>query len=1085
MLTLLIGTDWTANRNTILQMIAQDVANEKGNRILMVPELISHETERRLCAAAGDTTCRFAEVLSFTRLTGRVSDYSGCGMPECLDNGGRVIAMASVVHQLRSKLKAYAAVETKPEFLAALVDAIDEFKRCCITAKDISRASRASTGIFAQKLEELSLIYDAYDAICQRVKRDPRDQMTWLLAQMEDCSFASNHVFYIDGFPDFTNQHMAILKHMICESEHVTVSLNCDCVSSSALGFEKAGHTAAELLRIAQQFDVPVRIQTIEPNQTPILPVLEKLFHGKTEPIPGIYEHLHVYRTKSVYDECMVAAEKILELIQNGARYREIGVVCTDITVYKNLINQVFNRFKIPMYQAGNDSVLEKSVVATVLAALDVINSGFEQKEVLRYIRSSFSALELQLCDKVENYAVLWSIAGNRWKEDWTNHPDGLSQVWTERSRACLAELNAARKQIVEPLVRLQDGIRKSANLSGQVTAICEFMEQLSIPQRLTELSAEMETFGDKRSAQILNQLWEILLTALEQMYDVLGATVWDSDTFIRLFKLLLSQYEVGTIPTTLDSVMVGAVSSMRCQKVKHLFVLGALEGSMPGYSGSSGVLTDQERTALRRMGISLTGGELEGLQAEFSDIYGVFCGATQSAFVSCPNGQPSFIYKRLAAIANSDDSVVITSGVASVDPAEAGALLARHQAKAAAQALNIKEQFDDYQVKKEHQLGKISQQGIEALYGNCLNLSASQVDKQADCRLAYFLQYGLRAKERKSITVDPAEFGTYVHWVMEQTGRSILERNGFPAVTLEQTLEIAHQHSDAYIQEHFSQIESQRLRYLFSRNVQELDMIVSELWQELQVSGFQPVAFELVFGSGGTLPAIPIPGKTMDAKLRGVVDRVDLWQNEDLSYYRVVDYKTGKKDFDYCDVFNGLGLQMLLYMFALKNEGHAVFNRDAVPVGVQYFPARAPLVSADGVLSAEEAQAARDKLWKRKGLLLQDDAVLEAMEPADTAHRCYTKKRDGTVSGDLADSQQLNQLMAYVFALVGKMVDDISSGCVEPNPYTRGSSHNACAYCPFGTVCNKATVAGRRDYKAMSAQRFWEEIDKEVKKLV
>ena len=74
---------------------------------------------------------------------------------------------------------------------------------------------------------------------------------------------------------------------------------------------------------------------------------------------------------------------------------------------------------------------------------------------------------------------------------------------------------------------------------------------------------------------------------------------------------------------------------------------------------------------------------------------------------------------------------------------------------------------------------------------------------------------------------------------------------------------------------------------------------------------------------------------------------------------------------------------------------------------------------------------------------------------------------------------------MAYVFSLVGKMVDDISSGCVEPNPYTRGSSHNACAYCPFGTVCNKATVAGRRDYKAMSAQRFWEEIDKEVKKLV
>ena len=54
MLTLLYGTDWTANRKEILRMIAQDVTQKKGGRILLVPELISHETERRLCAAAGD-----------------------------------------------------------------------------------------------------------------------------------------------------------------------------------------------------------------------------------------------------------------------------------------------------------------------------------------------------------------------------------------------------------------------------------------------------------------------------------------------------------------------------------------------------------------------------------------------------------------------------------------------------------------------------------------------------------------------------------------------------------------------------------------------------------------------------------------------------------------------------------------------------------------------------------------------------------------------------------------------------------------------------------------------------------------------
>ena len=85
-------------------------------------------------------------------------------------------------------------------------------------------------------------------------------------------------------------------------------------------------------------------------------------------------------------------------------------------------------------------------------------------------------------------------------------------------------------------------------------------------------MADQMDAEGDNRSAQVLNQLWEILLTALEQMHDVLGETVWDGNTFLRLFQLLLSQYQVGTIPPVLDAVMVGPVSAMRCQQTKYAF---------------------------------------------------------------------------------------------------------------------------------------------------------------------------------------------------------------------------------------------------------------------------------------------------------------------------------------------------------------------------------------------------------------------------------------------------------------------------------------------------------------------------------
>ena len=261
MLHLLLGKDWTANRTEILSRVADDVKHRRGGRILIVPELISHEMERQLCAAAGNTASRYAEVLSFTRLARRVADQMGAAAMESLDAGGRVVAMAAAARNLTSRLKAYAAVETKPEFLTGLIDAVDEFKRCCITSEDLMAASAGTEGGFAQKLEELALLLEGYDAICSRGKRDPRDQETQLLEQLEEGGFAETHTFYIDGFPDFTRQHLAILEHLIRVSPDVTVSLNCDRMESSLLAFEKAAATAREIWKRAKNAGVEVEIR--------------------------------------------------------------------------------------------------------------------------------------------------------------------------------------------------------------------------------------------------------------------------------------------------------------------------------------------------------------------------------------------------------------------------------------------------------------------------------------------------------------------------------------------------------------------------------------------------------------------------------------------------------------------------------------------------------------------------------------------------------------------------------------------------------------------------------------------------------
>ncbi len=1080
MLTLVYGTDWVANRDVILNRIAQDVRSCQGGRILMVPELISHDTERRLCAAAGDTTSRFAEVLSFSRLVGRVMTAAGRGIAPCLDNGGRVAAMAAVTRHLHGQLKAYASVATKPEFLTGLVDAVDEWKRCCITTDDLMQASRKTEGSLAQKLEELALILECYDALCLQGKRDPRDQMTWLLEQLEDSDFAENHTFYIDGFPDFTRQHMEILKHLIVNAPQVVISINCDIPASSTPGFEKAGATASELLRFAKTAGVEVIQNMIEPIQTPVLPVQKLLFQGDITPQHQL--PLSVYNADSVYEECVVTADRIFSLIRSGVRYRQISVVCSDIKAYRNTIRTVFNRCKIPVYLSGTENILDRPVITTVLSAMDAALGGFEQRDVIRYLKSMLSPLELDMCDRLENYAILWNIRGNRWLQEWTNHPVELGGKWTDDAIAELAELNKARRKAVEPLGQLQKDFRDAKDLRAQIQALYSFLSSIDLANRLSEISHMLECSSAMADAQILGQLWEILLTALEQMYDILGNTVWDAETFTRLLRLILSQYDVGTIPTVLDSVMVGPVSAMRCQQSDHLFVLGVLEGALPGYSGSTGVLTDRERITLRQMGVPLTGGSMEGIQAEFAEIYGVFCGARQSVAVSCPIGQPSFLFRRLRQIAGGIQEVGEVLGAVRADVWQAAAYLAEYGDRDAACALGLQEPYEKIQNKKSYDFGTVDRKNIQKLYGSQLYLSASQIDRLAECRFSYFLQYGLRLKERKTATVDPAEFGTFVHSVLENTGREIKQRGGIRQVSLEETLEIAGKHAQEYARERFSELDNQRLAYLFARNGLELKMVVEELWRELQLSRFEPMGFEIEFGDRGDMQAVEISGKDMQAHLRGFVDRVDVWQEEGRNYFRVVDYKTGKKDFDYCDVFNGLGLQMLLYLFALQDKGEKLLGKSPVPAGVQYFPARAPLITVKGVMTDEEAALAREKEWKRKGLLLSDEDVLQAMEPGEVPKRLsYSRNKDGVISGDIATREQFAQLKIYLSRLLANMVDEIASGAVAPNPYTRGSSHNACTFCPYGEICHKYEVSGRRNYKTMSAKWFWEEVEKEV----
>lgn len=1079
MLTIVLGTDWVSNSAYILRQITSDISEGKKNRILIVPESISHNTERNLCAAAGDQASLYAEVLPFTRLLRRVGECVQYGLPECLDDGGRLVAMASAARQLHSKLKAYASVETSPEFLTDLVKAVDEFKQCLVGAADLKRAAAQSQGVMAQKLEELSLLLETYDAICTRGKRDPLDSMNWLLEQLESCDFSEKHTFYIDGFPDFTRQHFAIIENFIESGAPVTVSLNCDEVGSNKMAFEKAGKTAQELLRFARSVGVETKIIKVSPRDGFVSSVADNLYQGQAIQTTEATEFLTVFRTENAYQECVATARQIHQLVQKGVRYRDIGVAYCDQKTYQNLLGMILRRCDIPVYISGKDDVLNESVIATVLCAIDAALGGFESSDVLRYFKSSLSPLEPDVVDLLEHYAFVWGIQGNQWLKDWDMHPDGLGKQWDEDDRHLLERLNEARKDGITPLLCLRNGFTSATRLKEQIVSVVQFLEDIHLDERLEELAQKFEHSGDGRNAQILGQLWEILLGALEQLHDVLGETLWDADTFTRLLKLLLSQYDVGTIPPVLDAVTLSTVSGLNNHTYSYLFVLGAAEGELPAYPTTSGVLTEQERSALRNMGIPLNGGAADALQVDFAEIYNVICGAQKGVCITCPAGQPSFVYNRLKQLSGGESNADWSMGTAFANTADAASLLVRNEDFELAREISASDAYNKIMDAKDHQLGSVSKDSTHLLYGDTLRLSASKIDELAKCRLLYFLKHGLRVQEWKEAKVDPAQFGTFVHDVLERTGRAVMDRGGFHNVSLEDTLTIAGQYIENYINREFSTVQSTRFNYLMNRNRKEVEMVVRELWEELHISQFEPFDFELYFGDGGRAEAVHISGKDIDAKLIGFVDRIDTWKHNGKEYFRIVDYKSGSKSFDYCDILVGVGLQMLIYLYALQEDRSGLFNDNITPAGVLYFPAKADFLRSDSLPEAVEAQKIRIDQWKRSGLVLNDEDVLLAMNPDESKRFKFKRSKEG-FSGDIATEEQFNKLKQYIFTLLSTLVDEVSSGCISPNPYTRGES-TPCMYCPFHEICHPADVEDRRDFAAVKAERFWEEIEKEV----
>lgn len=1084
MLKILYGVQPEENSRRVLQQICGDRQKGVTRQILIVPEQASFDAEWKLCQAGGDSISAYAEVLSFTRLASRVFSVTGGVAARMLDKSGRLIAMAGALEQVRSRLKIYGRFVTKPEFLLQLLDMVDEFKSYGVTSGLLGSVYTHLSGQLAQKMEELRLILESYEAVCANAALDPADRLDRLAQALEESDFAQGRRIYIDGFSDFTAQERSVIARLMQQAEDVTVCLCCDGLRAGQSVFAVTRQTAAELLQDAARYQVRAASQAVAPagETSPAMRHLQdSLFTPQGHTAPMRDDAVRLYPAQDAYEECMCIVASIQRHALAGSRWRDMGVACAD-PQYLPILENLLTRYEIPAYFAGNQDILSQSVIRMVLSALEAAACGMEPETVAEYLKSGYAPLDRDLCDRLENYACVWNIRGAAWERPFTADPQGYDRQQTPQSQQALEELNQARAAAVVPLLALKKALLAAKNTGQQVLALYDFLEQIQLEERLRQTARQLNQSGSLQRAQTCAQLYNLLIQTMEQIYGVLGKTVRTADEFRQFLSAALSRQSVGTIPAALDCVHVGDLSAMRYGTVRHRMVLGASEGLLPRAATAGGLLSEQERKVLKAEGLPMAPDAGQRLDRELLCAYQVLTSGTETLEVTCQEGEESYLFARMAALF--EDSVKTGTPQALPVNARQGARLAAAASDGerqrllerlpglAAPTLALRQQA-------AYAMGSLDEKTVEKLYGREIYLSASRIDKFASCRLAFFLQYGLQAKERRQAAVDAPVFGTFVHYVLENTARQVGQEGGFHVLPWQRVQTIARQYMDRFTEEALDGLRSlsQRTAYLFRRSLGEVMDVVQELYGELRQSEFTPVGYEMYFGDGGQAAPIVIQGKKAVCKVSGYVDRVDLYHGADGDYVRVVDYKTGRKNFDYTDILSGIGLQMLVYLFALEKSGQQVFGTPVRPAGVLYFPARLDVLSQTGRISAQQAEQERRKSLRRKGLLLDDERVLQAMEPCQDKPQYlpYQYTRDGARKGDLATQSQIRRLEDFVYSSIARMGDEILDGKVAPDPYSRGPEQTPCRYCEFYSVCHvRSGGAPVRNLAKTDADGFW-----------
>lgn len=1074
--------------------------------IFLVPDQISFETEAAFLELLGPAVSGRILVLGFSRLCDYVFEATGHRFSTFADDGVRHLVMNLALEQVGDELEVFSQRAGMADVRELMLSAVKEYKKCAVSPETLFDAADAvDDETLSHKLRDTALVYSAYDAIMERSYMDPLDSLTKVAELLTEHPIFADYTIALDAFYGFTSQEYDVIKRLMAMSRDMLVALTDDGADDGL--FFVPRRTRSRLTRMAREIGAQVApyVHMEEPRRFKdgALTALEaNAYRLRKEPYDAPADCVTVYRASGLYDECDYVARTIRALVEDGYRYRDIAVIARATERYLGVLDTYFEKYDVRYFMDRPQNIDAMPLVRLVNAAFEIVTRGFERESVLTLLKTGLSAYSVDRIAEFENYLFIWDVSGRGFYDPFTKPPGGYADSMTESETRQLARIEEMRADIVGKLRTFANAV-KDADGREIARALMKLLYAMKVDKNIDRLCDRLERAGEESLAEDLVRMWNVLSTILDKTVAVIGDYRIAPKRFAELLYTNFAASEVSTIPRGLDEADVSTANRSLISDKKVVFIIGAVEGEFPRTPVEAGVFTDAERVKLKtdlKLPLSDTIEELIATERYYA--YSALTAAGERLYLSYPAAD-----MRGEALTPSDmvgevcmslpqvtfrgfDEVPIEERLRS-KRAAFDYLISRYHSRSKDIAA-LKEYFradssyrdiiaavDDTLSRRAR---KIRDPELpRRLFGESMGLSSTRIDVYHKCPFRYFCEYGLHVRERRRATVDALEYGTLMHHIFERF---------FGSYSREEYLAMEHGEIEAavsdilddYIDSHFGGLSDKNSRfvYLVTRMKKTALRLVEHMIAELSQSDFTPVDFEL--GVGEDIPAYTVAlDNGLSLTVRGSVDRVDQCDADGERYIRVVDYKTGTKEFSLSDILNGLNLQMFLYLYAIRENGGERYG-EITPAGVLYMPAVSPTVSAKDGQTDDKVRADVLKEYAMKGVILNDADVIAHMEHDGKGTYIPASLKDGVICAkaeSLASLAEMGAIFRHIDALIGEMARSLYDGDVDALPL-KGEKYDGCAFCAYRAVCLREDDDPSREAKSLSAEEVYAQLMRE-----